>query len=169
MRVLCVVALVAASVGAVQLSRKHSSTTSKVVALRGGERKKGDLVLGLNALISAAYGVGFVSAPSAVMAIYGSTETIPFLAPAHGLCQFMGGMHAVIAFRCACALGVAGLPSRDRKQTLQDQALLHGAMAAVALYRTVRISQFSLLAASASPLPGSLALAALTYSASKAS
>lgn len=138
----------------------------KILSIRGGGSKKSDVVLKLNAFVSAAYGIGFISAPSKVMAIYGSTETIAFMAPAHGLCQFMGGVHACIALRCVCALGVvAGLPSRDCKETLQDQFFLHAAMAAVAGYRTIRASQFSLLAATASPLPGSLALAALTYSA----
>jgi len=144
--------------------------SSSVLALRGGGRpSKSDVTLFLNAVISGAYGLGCTLAPSKVVAIYGATEKIGFLHPAHGISQYLGGVQLVFALRCASALGMVGfLPPHGKAETLQDQALLHTAMAVIAGYRTLRGAQFSLLAATASPLPGSLLLAYLSYAASRA-
>jgi len=75
----------------------------------------------------------------------------------------------VIALRCLSALGLSGatLSPRDKKKTLEDQCLLHSAMAVVAGLRTFKAAQISWLAATASPLPGAILLAALSYSAAK--
>jgi len=128
---------------------------------------KSQAVLGVNAFISSVYGAGCLLDPSKILAIYGSTEKIVFLHPAHGMSQYLGGLHLTIALRCLSALGVGCLPKRDAKLVLQEQAVVHAAMAAVAGYRTIAGAQISLLAATASPLPGSILLAALSYAAAK--
>ena len=90
-----------------------------------------------------------------------------FLAPTHGVAQYTGALHLVMGARCLGAIGVPGFPSRDRKECLQDIAIYHGAAAAIALYRTVRGAQFSLAIAATTPLPGAVAMATLSYLASR--
>ena len=172
-RAAVLLSLLAATVGATTTPRPRPlaaqpTAVRSALALRGGA--KGDFALGLNAVVSAAYGIGFTLAPAQVLKIYGSTAPVEFLSPAHACAQFLGAVHVMIAYRCLSAMGtVKALPSRDRKECLGDQCVYHSAAAAVAAYRTVKGSGYSLLAATATPLPGSLALAFLSASAAAAS
>ena len=120
-------------------------------------------------MVASAYGLGCILAPSKFLAVYGATEAIPFFTPAHAVCQYLGGIQCVIALRCLSALGLTGgtLSMRDPKKTLEDQCLLHAAMALVAGYRTVRAAQISWLAATASPLPGAILLSYFSYAAAR--
>ena len=160
--------LATADVAALTTPRARPAA-AKALSLRGGAVTKQEFALGLNAFVSAAYGVGFTLAPAQVLKIYGSTAPIDFLSPAHACAQFLGAVHVMIAYRCLSALGsVQALPPRDRKECLADQCVYHSAAAAVAAYRTVKGSGISLLAATATPLPGSLALAWLSAAAAAA-
>eukprot|EP00316_Scyphosphaera_apsteinii_P017136 CAMPEP_0119300868 /NCGR_PEP_ID=MMETSP1333-20130426/2750_1 /TAXON_ID=418940 /ORGANISM="Scyphosphaera apsteinii, Strain RCC1455" /LENGTH=189 /DNA_ID=CAMNT_0007302783 /DNA_START=166 /DNA_END=735 /DNA_ORIENTATION=- len=146
----------------------HPNSITKTLVLRGGITKS-DVALGINAFTSTAYGLGFLFTPAKVLTLYGAGGALDFLNPVHGVAQFMGGLQLAVAVRCFGALGVTGFPTRGAQETLQDMCVVHSLAAVISAYRAYRGSGFSLLAASATPLPGCIALAALSYSASKLS
>ena len=78
-----VAAACAASLGPKPVPSPRRALDSALV-LRGG-LSRSDVALGLNTFISAAYGVGCTLSPTNVLKIYGGTETIGFLHPAHGV------------------------------------------------------------------------------------
>lgn len=140
-------------------------SADKLLALRGGDAKS--VVLALNAAVTTAYGIGCTVAPTQVMMIYGhSGNAIAFMDAGHALSQYIGGMQAVLGLRCLSALtgvGVAGFPACKPKEVLEEMFTVHAGAAAIAAYRAWRGSQISLLAAMATPLPGSILFAGLSY------
>ena len=173
---LCVVLMGLAASSASSLPSARPASATKALALRGGalpsvslcaaapaatasRSKKALFVLGANALVSTAYGVLATCQPNAMLAIFGVTETLDFMSPAFGVCQYLGGMHVFVALRCLAALGTPGLPSRDTKETLQEMCTFHSIAGVVAGFR-----QFK---GSSSPVVGSVVMAGLAYWAQK--
>jgi len=169
MRTAAVLALaLAASCAAAPLAQpatKRPKAASKALVLRGGDAKT--VVLALNAVVTLGYGVGCTFAPTQVMKIYGSKGAINFMDAGHALSQYLGGMQAVFGLRCVSALagvGFAGFPACNAQDVLVEMCTVHTGAALIAAYRFGRVwRQSSLLAASASPLPGSLLYAGLSY------
>ena len=139
-----------------------------LTTLRGGATKR-QVALTANAIVSGAYGLGLTLAPTKVVAIYGSAEKVAAMSAASNFAQYLGCVNLVLAFRCVAALGCfASLPKRDVKETLGDMCLYHMSSAAVSGIRAFELSKTSLLAATGTPLPGSLALAAFSAIAARA-
>ena len=112
-------------------------------------------MLGLNAATSVMYGILATCQPSTMLSIFGVTESLTFMSPAFGVCQYLGGLHIAVALRCLGALGVPLLPARDTTQVLQDQCALHTVAGLIAGFR-----QFQ---GSSSPVIGSVIMASLAY------
>ena len=158
--------------GATSLAPARPLSAAKALALRGGavpsvslcaaaspRSKKATFVLGANALVSTAYGILATCKPNAMLAIYGVASKIDFMSPAYGVCQYLGGMHIVVALRCFAALGFPGFPERDPKETLEGMFALHTVAGLVAGFR-----QFK---GSSSPVVGSVLMAGLALWAKK--
>ena len=128
-----------------------------------------DIMLCLNCFISAAYGLMGIAMPKAILAIYGHPGDLDFMDPAHGVAQYLGGLHLFVAWNCLSALGkLPFLPARDKRATLEAMFVLHALAAAVAGYRAVHgYVYISFLQATATPLPGSILMTALSWRAAR--
>ena len=158
---IAVIAALASSSDAVSLAAPAQQTSAvKALTLRGGalpgaslsaatpaassSSRKATYVLGANALVSTAYGILSTVSPNAMLGIYGVTTKLDFMSPAYGVCQYLGGMHIVVALRCFCALGFRGFPARDQKETLNAMCTLHTVAGLVAGFRQARAAHCSL-------------------------
>ncbi len=140
--------------------RKQTATTT------------GRPVLGLLLVVHAAYGIMGTLSPKTLLGIFDwsgeASRTLEFLAPAHGLAMYLGGLHLALAWLCLCALGVRGLPIREPKVALEVLTTVHGLATLVGVYRVLIGLRYGLVEATANALPGSILATWLCWRAAKA-